>query len=252
MRITATSLFGTSQQNSTRAESAVSAFHDASANVETAAVAANELSHSIAEIDRQLAHTSEVVRLATAEAQATDNEIAALSAGAQKIGDVIKLIREIAGQTNLLALNATIEAARAGEAGRGFAVVAAEVKSLAVQTAKATEDIASHIASVQSSTAGAVEFIRRIANRMLEINKSTSSVAASVEQQNGATSEISQSVVSAAQRTGTVVSVLGEVANATAETRSSAETMLSASETVETAVSNLRAKVEHFLAKVAV
>lgn len=252
MRSTATSLFGTSQQTSRRAESAVAAFQNASANVQTAAIAANELSHSIAEIDRQLAHTSEVVRLATAEAQATDDEIAALSDGAQKIGDVVKLIREIAGQTNLLALNATIEAARAGESGKGFAVVASEVKSLAVQTAKATEDIASHIAAVQASTGGAVDAIRRIAHRMIEINTSTSSVAGSVEQQNGATSEISQNVASAAQGTGLVVSVLGEVAQATGETRSSAEIMLGASETVETAVSNLRSKVEHFLAKVAV
>jgi PAS domain S-box-containing protein len=252
MHSTATSLFGTSQKTSQRAEGAVAAFTEASANVETAAVAANELSHSIAEIDRQLAHTSEVVRLATEEAQATDDEIAALAEGAQKIGDVVKLIREIAGQTNLLALNATIEAARAGESGKGFAVVASEVKSLAVQTAKATEDIASHIAAVQASTVGAVEAIRRIAHRMIEINQSTSSVAASVEQQNGATGEISQSVASAAKGTGVVVSVLGEVAGATAETRSSAQIMLGASETVETAVSNLRSKVEHFLAKVAV
>jgi PAS domain S-box-containing protein len=252
MRSTATSLFGTSAKTSQRAESAVAAFQDASSNVETAAVAANELSQSIAEIDRQLAHTSEIVRLATEEAQATDDEIAALANGAQKIGDVVKLIRDIAGQTNLLALNATIEAARAGEAGKGFAVVASEVKSLAVQTAKATEDIASHIAAVQNSTAGAVDAIRRIAHRMIEINQSTSSVAASVEQQNGATGEISQSVASAAQGTGVVVSVLGEVAGATSETRSSAHIVLGASETVETAVSNLRDKVENFLAKVAV
>ncbi len=252
MRATATSLFGTSQKTSQRAEGAVAAFNEASANVETAAVAANELSRSIAEIDRQLAHTSEIVQLATLEAQATDSEIAVLSDGAQKIGAVVKLIRDIAGQTNLLALNATIEAARAGESGKGFAVVASEVKSLAVQTAKATEDIASHIAAVQNSTISAVEAIRRIANRMQEINQSTSSVAASVEQQNGATGEISQSVASAAKGTGVVVSVLNDVAGATSETRSSAEIVLGASATVESAVSNLRSKVEGFLAKVAV
>ena len=113
---------------------------------------------------------------------------------------MVKLIRDIAGQTNLLALNATIEAARAGEAGRGFAVVASEVKSLAVQTAKATEEIASHILAVQDSTAGAVEAIRQIAARMQEINQYTAAVAASVEQQNAATGEISHNVASAAQR----------------------------------------------------
>ncbi|HET7675560.1 MAG TPA: PAS-domain containing protein, partial [Gammaproteobacteria bacterium] len=196
MRSTASVLFGSSHQTSQRAESAVQAFNEASKNVETAAVAADELSHSIAEISRQLTHTSSIVGLATEEARATDGEIAGLAAGAQKIGDVVKLIRNIAGQTNLLALNATIEAARAGEAGKGFAVVASEVKSLAVQTAKATEDIANHILAVQNSTSGAVEAIRQIAGRMQEINQYTSAVAASVEQQNAATGEISHNVAS--------------------------------------------------------
>ncbi|MEP7031001.1 MAG: PAS-domain containing protein [Pseudolabrys sp.] len=252
MRSTAGALLGSSDQTSQRAESAVHAFHEASTNVETAAVAADELSHSIAEISRQLTHTSDIVRLATDEARVTDGEIAGLAAGAQKIGDVVKLIRNIAGQTNLLALNATIEAARAGEAGRGFAVVASEVKSLAVQTAKATEDIASHILGVQESTSGAVEAIRQITARMREINEYTSAVAAAVEQQNSATGEISHNVASAAKGTGHVVSVLGEVAGAATETRTSAETVRDASATVETAVGNLRIEVEDFLAKVAV
>jgi methyl-accepting chemotaxis protein len=252
MHATATSLFGTSQKTSQRAEGAVQAFNEASANVKSAAAAASELSRSIAEISGQLLHTREMVQLATSEAEATDGEIAGLSAGANKIGDVVKLIRNIAGQTNLLALNATIEAARAGEAGKGFAVVASEVKSLAVQTAKATEDIASHILGVQNSTTSAVDAIRRIASRMQEINHSTSAVAASVEQQNAATGDISHNVASAAQGTNVVVAVLGDVAGATTETRSSAEIVLGASEAVETAVSNLRAKVEGFLAKVAV
>jgi methyl-accepting chemotaxis protein len=252
MRSTASALLGSSGQTSQRAESAVHAFHEASSNVETAAIAANELSHSIAEISRQLTHTSDIVRLATEEARATDGEIAGLADGAQKIGDVVKLIRNIAGQTNLLALNATIEAARAGEAGRGFAVVAAEVKSLAVQTAKATEDIASHILGVQNSTGGAVDAIRQIAARMQEINQYTSAVAAAVEEQNSATGEISHNVASAAEGTGHVVAVLGEVAGAATETRASAEVVRDASQTVETAVANLRIEVEDFLAKVAV
>ncbi|HLA20127.1 MAG TPA: PAS-domain containing protein [Pseudolabrys sp.] len=252
MRSTAGALLGSSNQTSQRAESAVQAFTEASANVETAAIAADELAHSIAEISRQLCHTSNVVGQATEEARATDGEIAGLATGAQKIGDVVKLIRNIAGQTNLLALNATIEAARAGAAGKGFAVVASEVKSLAVQTAKATEDIAGHILAVQDSTSGAVDAIRQIAARMQEINHYTTTVAAAVEEQNSATGEISHNVASAAQGTGHVVAVLGEVAGAATETRSSAEVVRDASQTVESAVADLRREVEDFLAKVAV
>ncbi len=252
MRLTATSLFSASQQTSTRAADAVQAFNEASANVESAAAAADELTNSIAEISRQLAHTSDVVRLATVEAETTDAEIGGLAEGAQKIGDVVKLIRAIAEQTNLLALNATIEAARAGEAGKGFAVVAAEVKSLAVQTAKATEEITSHIFGVQTSTASAVEAIRRIAKRMQEINQYASSVSLSVEQQSAATGEISHNVTGAAKGTAMVVNVLGEVAGATTETRSSAEAVLDASQSVEGAAAKLRASVEGFLTRVAV
>ena len=151
------------------------------------------------------------MRLAVAEAQGANADIEALARTGQKIGDVVKLIRSIAGQTNLLALNATIEAARAGEAGRGFAVVASEVKSLAVQTAKATEDISSQILDVQSSTGKAVEAIGRIANRMREIDNHTAAVSQSVQQQSAATGEISQNVVGAADGTKLIVSVLSEV-----------------------------------------
>ncbi len=252
LRATADALLGSSDRTSQRATGAVQAFHEASSNVATAAVATDELSRSIAEISRQLTQTSDIVRLATEEARATDGEIASLAAGAQKIGDVVKLIRDIAGQTNLLALNATIEAARAGESGRGFAVVAAEVKSLAVQTAKATEDIASYILGVQTSTSGAVEAIRQIGARMQDINQRTAAVAAAVEQQNSATGEISQNVASAAQGAGQVVAVLGEVAGAATQTRSSAEVVRDAAETADVAVADLRDEVKDFLGKVAV
>ena len=251
MRETATTLLNASGQTTERAESAVAAFHEASTNVETAAVAADELSRSIAEISRQLSHASDIVTSATGEARSTDDQIAGLASGAQKIGDVVKLIRNIAGQTNLLALNATIEAARAGEAGKGFAVVASEVKSLAVQTAKATEEIASHILGVQNSTTSAVAAIRQIAERMVEINQHAGAVAASVEQQNAATGEISHNVASAATGTSHVVSMLGEVTGAASETRASAEIVLGASETVASAVARLRDEVEDFLKKVA-
>ena len=170
--------------------------------------AAEELSSSIAEISRQLGQTNNLVEIAVSEAAMTNTEIGSLAKAAQKIGDVVKLIQDVAGQTNLLALNATIEAARAGEAGRGFAVVASEVKSLAVQTAKATEEIAGQIAGVQASTTAAVDAIGRIADRMKEISQFTAAAAASVQQQNAATSEISQNVASAAGGTKEIVAVL--------------------------------------------
>lgn len=252
MQSTAVGLLGASEQTSRRAEGAVKASNDASTNVETAATAANELSSSIAEISQQLGRTIEVVRSSVNEAETTNNQIAGLAEAAQKIGDVVKLISDIAGQTNLLALNATIEAARAGDAGRGFAVVASEVKSLAVQTAKATEEITAQILAVQGSTTGAVAAIGGIAGRMREISSYTSAVAAAVEEQSAATGEISHNVSGAARGTSLVVSVLRDVAGAATHTRSSAELMLSASRSVESAVAKLRGEVESFLNKVAV
>jgi methyl-accepting chemotaxis protein len=193
-----------------------------------------------------------MVRTAVTEARETNEEITSLSKSAQEIGDVVKLIRNIAGQTNLLALNATIEAARAGEAGKGFAVVATEVKSLAVQTAKATEQIAAQIAAVQASTSSAVEAIRRNTERMQEISGWTSTVAQAVQQQNAATGEITQNVAGAATGTKEVVIVLDQVAGAVVHTRNSADTVLTASETVEAAASALSEKVDTFLRAVAV
>jgi methyl-accepting chemotaxis protein len=251
MRSTATTLFSNSGQTSRSADGAVSASNEASSNVETAAVAADELSGSINEIGRQLARTTEIVRAAVGEAQGTNHQITALAQAAQKIGDVIKLIRAIAGQTNLLALNATIEAARAGEAGKGFAVVASEVKSLAVQTAKATEDISSLIMAVQAATTSAVSAIGRISGRMQEIDSCATAVSAAVEEQNAATGEISQNVASASDGAKVVVSVLGEVSGAAAQTRQSAESVLTASQAVEAAAAELRKEVEGFLARVA-
>jgi methyl-accepting chemotaxis protein/PAS domain-containing protein len=252
MRSTATTLFANSGQTSKSAEGAVTASNEASTNVETAAVASDELAGSIGEIGRQLAMTTDIVRAAVSEAQGTNAQIGALAQAAQKIGDVIKLIRAIAGQTNLLALNATIEAARAGEAGKGFAVVASEVKSLAVQTGKATEDISKLISAVQEATGSAVAAIGRISGRMQEIDSYATTVSAAVEQQSAATSEISRNVASAADGAKLVVTVLAEVAGAATETRQSAESVLTASQAVEAAASDLRNEVEGFLARVAV
>jgi methyl-accepting chemotaxis protein len=250
MKTTAMTLSSSSGETTQHAEGAVRASSDASTSVKTAAIAADELASSIAEIGRQLELTNSVVQLAVSEAKATDGEIEALAAAAQKIGDVVKLIRDIAGQTNLLALNATMEAARAGEAGRGFAVVASEVKTLAVQTANATEEIAGQIQAVQSSTTSAVEAIRRIAERMHQINSYTSSVAASVEEQSAATGQISTNVSNAARGSTVVVGVLGKVSDAATHTRTCAHSMLDGSQAVEKAVAELRGEVEQFLAKV--
>ncbi len=252
MRATASTLFASSHKTSQRAVTAVQSSNEASANAEIAASAANELSASIDEINRQLVQTSELVGIAAGEAGASNDKIGSLAHAAQKIGDVVKLIQDVTGKINLLALNATIEAARAGEAGRGFAVVASEVKSLAVQTGKATEEIAEQIAAVQSSTGAAVGTIGRIVERMQEINHHTAAVSAAVHEQNAATGEITQNVTSAANGTREIVAALGEVAGAATETRSSAETVLATSQAVEKAANDLRVEVEGFLQKVAV
>src|ERR1051326_1064362 len=252
MRSTAASLFDAFNRSTQRATSAAQTSNGASTNVEHAAAAAEEMSGSIAEIGRRLNQTAEVVRIAVGEARTTNQDIGTLAQSAQKIGDVTKLIRSIAESTNLLALNATIEAARAGEAGRGFAVVASEVKSLAVQTAKATEDISSQILEVQNSTVKAVDAIGRIASLMQEIDDYTTAVADSVRQQSDATAEISKNVEGAADGTKLIVTVLSELAGATTETQQSAQIVLTASESVDDAAANLRKEVESFLAKVAV
>jgi methyl-accepting chemotaxis protein len=251
MKSTAVTLSAASNHTSQCAESAVAAAHDASTGVRTAASAADELSNSIGEIARQITQTNTIVRMAVDEAQATDGEMNTLAATAQKIGDIVKLIQTIAEQTNLLALNATIEAARAGEAGRGFAVVASEVKSLAVQTGKATEAIVGQILAVQTSTASAVESIRRITQRMQEIAHYATGVAASIEEQSAATSHISSNVASAAQATQSMGTVLEDVAGAATQTSVSAEVVLDASRSVEAAITDLRGHVEAFLAGVA-
>jgi methyl-accepting chemotaxis protein len=251
MKAAAESLLVTSDHTLQRSEGAVQGSNAASANVVTAAVAAEELSASIKEINRQLAQANEVVQSAAAGATATNDDIAAFARAAQRVGDVVRLIEDIAEQTNLLALNATIEAARAGQAGRGFAVVASEVKSLAVQTAKATKEIANEISSVQRSTKDAVDAIGAITQRMQDINAHTSTVVEAIGRQELATGEISHNVASAAAGAKAVVTALDDVASGVTQTRGAAQTVLAASDEVETATARLRTEIEEFLATAA-
>jgi len=247
MNATASNLLTSSTRTSESATSALDSSHDASAGAAAAAEATDELTASIAEINRQLNQTSAAIGTAVAKAGRTDSEITALVDAVQRIGDVTNLIKHIASQTNLLALNATIEAARAGSAGRGFAVVASEVKSLSLQTAKATEDIAAQVTGVQNSTGILVNTIRSITKQMQEINVYSTEATSSVSRQDSATREIARSVSDSAEGTKTVLSVLGQVVLDAKSTSDSAKTMLSVSDDVKDAASMLRQEINSFL-----
>jgi len=251
MHATAAALLDSSGHTTLRAEDARRTSQEAVGNVETVAAAVEQLSASASEVDERLMRATQIVRVTLDEAHVTNDDFKRLARAADKIGDVVKMIRNIAGQTNLLALNATIEAARSGAAGRGFAVVANEVKALAVQTASATEDISAQILEIQKSTQDSVEAIARIARRIDEINSHTTSISASVQQQASATGSISQNVTSTAQGSKIIDAVLCEVVDAASGTQHSAKTVLEASEAVEKASANLKGEVERFLVKVA-
>jgi methyl-accepting chemotaxis protein len=222
----------------------------ASSNVQTVAAAAEQLAASIDEIGRQVIAASATAQRAADQSQETNTTIAGLAGAARKIGEVVKLINDIASQTNLLALNATIEAARAGDAGKGFAVVASEVKSLATQTARATEDIRSQITEIQGETDSAVAAIRSISTTILEVNEISASIAAAVEEQSAATREITRNVQQAAGGTENVSRHISGVSEAVDHAGSAATLVLSAADDLAGQSDSLRGEVDRFLATI--
>ncbi len=235
---------------SSQSTAVASASSQASANVHTVAAAAEEMNSSIREIGRLVVDASKIAAGAVSNAEKTSATIQALSVSADKIGEVVQIINSIASQTNLLALNATIEAARAGEAGKGFAVVASEVKSLANESAKATEEISAQISRVQSETSGAVSAIGEISSIIHQINEIAATIAAAVEEQGAATQEIARNVQEAAQGTTEVSKNIEGVNGAVTDTRNEADKVAATAAAVKANAGELRARIEEFINRV--
>jgi methyl-accepting chemotaxis protein len=250
MRTTSSSLSAVSRQTNERVEVAQRASGEASMSVESVASASEELSASINDISQQAQHAAGIASRAVSQARDTDGTVQGLAKSAGRIGEVVGLINTIAAQTNLLALNATIEAARAGDAGRGFAVVASEVKSLASQTAKATEDISEQIADIQKVAGEAIDAIKRIGGIIGEVNEVATAIAAAVQEQGAATQEISRSTQHAAHGTKNVSdNITGVKADADAAAAAADDVNL-ASKTLETQSQQLGSQVTQFLGKI--
>ena len=246
----ANSLSATADQTQRQTSAVAAATEQASSNVETVASAGTELSSSIQEISRQVQQSSNISRTATAEAESANHKIDGLVASAQKIGEVVSLINDIASQTNLLALNATIESARAGEAGKGFAVVANEVKHLAGQTGRATEEIAQQVAAVQEETRAAVTAIGGIAEIITQINELATTIAGAVEEQGAATAEIARNVEQASAGTREIAANITGVVQAAAETGRMAQSVFQSANDLLTERTALENAVDRFLREV--
>ncbi len=247
MEATAQAMSTTAGQTSRQAGTVATAAAEASSSVQNVAAATEELSKSIAEIARQVEQSSRISRSAAEEALRTNGTVKSLADNSARIGDVVKLINGIAAQTNLLALNATIEAARAGDAGKGFAVVAGEVKHLADQTAKATDEIGGQIGALQATTQDAVTAIGGIALRIDEINQIVTIIASAIEEQSSATAEISRNVHQAAANTQDISANIGTVTKVAGETGASAGEVLRAARSLAGEATQLKDLVAHFL-----
>ncbi len=247
---TAHSMSAMAQQTNTQANAVAAAAEQTSANVQTVATATEEMSSSIREIGGQITRSADIASQAVGEAARTSDAVRGLAEAAQKIGDVVGLITDIASQTNLLALNATIEAARAGEAGKGFAVVASEVKSLAGQTAKATDEIAAQITAIQQTTNGVVQAIAGIGSTIGNINDITTTIAAAIEEQGAATNEIARNVQQAAAGTQEVTGSIVQVTQAAGEAGSAAHQVLGAAGELSRQAETLRHDVEQFIVRI--
>jgi methyl-accepting chemotaxis protein len=243
----ANTLTSTAETTQSLSGSAAEASRDVSDNVQSVAAASEEITSSVNEISRQVQESSRVAQEAVQQAQKTDDSIAELSQAAARIGNVVKLITAVAEQTNLLALNATIEAARAGEAGRGFAVVASEVKALAAQTAKATEEISTQIAGMQSATDISVTAIREIGKTIGTISEISSTIAAAVEEQGAATKEIARNMQQASQLSTQVASNVTDVNKGAGETGSASAQVLASAQSLSKESGQLRIEVDNFL-----
>jgi methyl-accepting chemotaxis protein len=252
LETTAQSMAATSEETTRQATTVAAVSEQATRNVQTVASAAEELAASIREISQQVTQASAMIKTSVAQAQQSSEQVRGLTAAADKIGDVVGIISNIAGQTNLLALNATIEAARAGDAGKGFAVVASEVKTLASQTAKATEEIAAQIKSIQDATQSSARLIHGITETISEVNEVAASIASAVEQQGAATQEISRNVIQAARGTESVAGSIAGVGDAAQRTGSAAAKVLNAASGLSKNGEALRVQVAGFLQEVRV
>ncbi|WP_259782411.1 methyl-accepting chemotaxis protein [Aestuariispira ectoiniformans] len=250
LQSTAEGMSQTAEQTSTEAQTAAGASESASGNVQTVSAAAEELSSSINEITSRVTESATIVNQAASEAETTNAKVKGLVDAAQRVGEVVNLISDIAEQTNLLALNATIEAARAGEAGKGFAVVATEVKGLATQTAKATDEISQHISDMQAATDDAAKAIASIGGIITRVNEIGTGISSAVEEQGAATKEIANSVAQASNSTSMAAENIKHVSDAAQETGHSASDVLSAAGELSQQAENLSRQVDDFITKI--